>query len=286
MSQNFGSPNSIQPLSVGNVVTAAIRLYRSHFKQYISLSLQGILWMLIPIYGWAKASAINAMISRLAFGTLVNQPEPLQIIRSQLNPRMWVFFVAQILVWLISVSTNIGITIVQYIIVIPASLVLREQPALLGLISLIVQLISFIAYIWVYAHILIPELPIAIEDNIDSSQAISRSWELTNGNVWRLQLIILLASLITFPLFLLAFIPFFVGIISLIAATTAAASNPESISESALAAFSISMLISLVLFLLANLIANPFWQSMKAVIYYDFRTRREGLGLKLRDYEI
>jgi hypothetical protein len=27
----------------------------------------------------------------------------------------------------------------------------------------------------------------------------------------------------------------------------------------------------------------PFWQSIKAVIYYDLLTRKEGLGLELRE---
>ncbi len=30
----------------------------------------------------------------------------------------------------------------------------------------------------------------------------------------------------------------------------------------------------------------PFWQTIKAVIYYDLRTRREGMGLELRKREI
>jgi hypothetical protein len=27
----------------------------------------------------------------------------------------------------------------------------------------------------------------------------------------------------------------------------------------------------------------PFWQSIKAVIYYDLLSRKEGLGIELRD---
>jgi hypothetical protein len=30
----------------------------------------------------------------------------------------------------------------------------------------------------------------------------------------------------------------------------------------------------------------PFWQTVKAVVYYDLRSRREGLGLQLRDHDI
>ena len=28
---------------------------------------------------------------------------------------------------------------------------------------------------------------------------------------------------------------------------------------------------------------TPFWQAMKAIIYYDLRSRKEGLGLQIRD---
>ncbi|BAZ86107.1 hypothetical protein NIES806_23170 [Dolichospermum compactum NIES-806] len=45
-----------------------------------------------------------------------------------------------------------------------------------------------------------------------------------------------------------------------------------------------------VVYLLSLLIGGtfvmPFWQSIKAVIYYDLRSRREGLGLQLRDHDI
>ena len=30
----------------------------------------------------------------------------------------------------------------------------------------------------------------------------------------------------------------------------------------------------------------PFWKAIQAVIYYDLRSRREGLGLTLRDRQI
>jgi hypothetical protein len=30
-------------------------------------------------------------------------------------------------------------------------------------------------------------------------------------------------------------------------------------------------------------LVTPFWQAMKAIIYYDLRSRKEGLGLQMRD---
>ncbi|MEH2455538.1 hypothetical protein [Nostoc sp.] len=45
-------------------------------------------------------------------------------------------------------------------------------------------------------------------------------------------------------------------------------------------------LLILVTAFLVSAVILPFWQAIKAVIYYDLRSRREGLGLKLRDREI
>ena len=45
-------------------------------------------------------------------------------------------------------------------------------------------------------------------------------------------------------------------------------------------------MIILALSFASGAVVLPFWQAIKAVIYYDLRSRREGLGLKLRDYEI
>ena len=50
MSGNFGSSSSIQPLSIGNVVSAGVRLYRSHLKTYLKLALIAHLWALVPIW--------------------------------------------------------------------------------------------------------------------------------------------------------------------------------------------------------------------------------------------
>ena len=41
-------------------------------------------------------------------------------------------------------------------------------------------------------------------------------------------------------------------------------------------------ILNLCLSVLVGAIQLPFWQAVKAVVYYDLRTRKEGLGLKLR----
>ncbi len=281
MSSNFSSPGSDQALSIGNVVTTAIRLYRSHFKQYLILAFQAILWALIPIYGWAKCYTIYAMISRLAFSELINQPEGTTTVRSQLNPKIWTFLGSYLLVFMILFAASITRNILVFISAGVASIFLGKDSVLPVFISQVVNLICFVIYMWIYSHLLLTELPIAIEENVDASKAVSRSWELTQGHAWRLLSILLLASVITLPLMIMAGTPFVFAFISLFSAL-----STRNYSQEVFNSFFIFLFLGIILFLLATVLVSPFWQTIKAVIYYDLRVRREGLGLKLRDYDV
>ncbi len=282
MSSNLSPQSPMRPLSVGNVVSSALVLYRSHLKLYLGLALKALLWWFVPVYGWAKASMISAQISRLAFSELVNQPETSKNVESQLNSRMWSFLGARILVGLILFGVNIGISILSaFVVFIPALLitsVFRDSSAsglLSSLLQLVVQLASLAAQLWFQARFFITDLPLAIENNVDATTTISRSWELTKGSGVRIQLILLLAYLITMPLVIIAFIPAVVLLIPFFA------SSP---SQDAIVSFvSLVIFLVIVLAVLAGIFIMPFWQSIKAVIYYDLRSRREGLGLQLGD---
>lgn len=275
MSQHLRSSSPIQPLSIGNVVTAAFRLYRSHFKQYLGLTFIGVLWFFIPIYGWAKLHTINATVSRLAFSELINKPESVTAARSRLNPRMWTFCITQVLVTILLFLTNVCLSMPQAMVIGAIGMLLRDNSSVINIVSLILNLIDLAAYTWVYSRFFITQLPLAIESKLNAKQAIIRSWELTKGHVLRLQGIILLASLITLPIIGLALTPFFLAVG--FAASLASNSAPAS-----LGLFFISILIGLILFILATVSVTPLWQAIKAVVYYDLRSRREGLDLKLR----
>lgn len=266
--------NSTQSLSVGNVVTAAFRLYRSHLKQYIGISFKAILWALIPIYGWAKLHCLNALIARLAFGELVNQPESLNNARHEIKPRLWNFLLAQILVGLIAYPLNI----IHSIAVNVFGSVLSDRAGLFLFINVLMFLLYLSAYLWLYSRLFIPELPLAIEGSMSAGDAISRSWKLTKSYEFKIMAIITVAGLITLPLLSLASIPFIAALVILPSLII----NDNSVSSSIGLFFGL-IFSSLILFLIVGLFTNPFWQAVKAVIYYDLRTQKEGLGLKLRD---
>jgi len=90
----------MKPLSVGNVVSAGLRIYRDNFKKYYRLAFISSLWAWIPIYGTAKFYAYQGLISRLAYGEIIEQPETVRDANRHVKGRMWSFLGAAILVWL------------------------------------------------------------------------------------------------------------------------------------------------------------------------------------------
>jgi hypothetical protein len=282
MSENFGSSSQIQPLSVGNVVSAAVRLYRSHLKDYFLLALKAYVWVLVPVYGWAKFYALSALISRLAFGELVNQPESISSGQRYVNSRLWQFLVTMLLMVLIGMGIGLGVLVLFMLFAfLSAFLGLGQQgnPAtyiLIGLLTFVLSIVALVTILWLITRFNLVDVPLAIEDNVNSVSTISRSWELTQGHVWRILLISFVAFLITIPAQI---------VLQIISAVIQVIFLPLINQNSAI--FSpILIVLILGLSFSTGAIILPFWQAIKAVIYYDMRSRREGLGLKLRDREI
>lgn len=282
MAQNFGSPSSMQPLNVGNVVTAAVRLYSSHRQAYLRLALKAHLWgIFVPVYGWAKYAAISGLISRLAFGDLVNRPESISSGQSYVNPKMWSFLGVAIQVgcWLLLIYIGLVIAALFIAVVIAIALgwllnfILGSiGTTIAGFFAVIVGVsILLLGLLWYYSRWIVAEVPLAVEENVNGKASIARSWDLTKASIWRIQGITLVGFIVTLPIIALS------------------VSIPEILLfrlEEGSAVYSIVDLISWILSAIGGIITMPFWQALKAVLYYDLRTRREGLGLSLRDRDI
>jgi hypothetical protein len=257
------SRQPLKPLSVGNVVSAGVRLYRDRFKLYFGLAFQAFLWGIVPIYGWAKSYQIQAIISRHAVSELAEQPETIESICNQLDRKMWDFWTAQILIGLIAFGVKFGLSIASGIIV-----------GIVPSLEAIINLVTLGIYLWVYAHFFITELPLAVEGNMKPKTAINRSWELSKGFIPNIMGIIAVATLITIPLGLIVFIPILITIPTVLI-------NPSP--EALLTALGMLVPLLFIAFACIGLLVMPFWQIIKALIYYDLRNRREGTGLQLRD---
>ena len=261
------------PLSVGDVVNGGIRIYRDHFKSYFGLAFAANLWLLVPIYGWAKYSATLGLISRLAFGEVSEHPETVGDVRSEVNPRMWSFLGAGILTSLIYLVVSLVGGIAIGILATAARTISGGNSLIIGLLVTVAVIAFFILYLRVISQLFIVELPLAIENNVTATSAISRSWELTKGSVSRILLIVFVGTLASLPIGI--FVQIVSTIILLVLSTVLGGKSSLF--------FFVYYLLILGLSLLSGAIMLPFWQAIKAIIYYDLRSRKEGLGLQMRD---
>ena len=309
MAKNNYDP--VGTLSIGNVVTTSTILYKSNFKRYFRVSLRATGWLLavflviviagiiggvlygittsflvaIPVgigsivatlYLSAKYATERAVICRLAYQELINVPETVEVATQYLESRTWGFLRLSLLIslylFLVAIMTSLGLTIavvlltaaLMYGFKIPTENVififgigLAVIGAFLGWLLLIVRY---------YARWFIAELPLAVEQTRSANFSVGRSSQLSKGVVGRIILVVTIAFLITIPINTVVSAPSLIGQVM----TTAT-------EDSAMQAIGgLLIFAGVVLNLLSELFIMPFWQIIKAIVYYDLRNRREG----------
>lgn len=292
MSKNFNSPNLIQPLNIANVISAGMRLYRSHLKKYFLIAFKACVWLLVPIYGWVKFYALSALISRLSFGELVNQPESVSEGERFVNSRLWEFFVNMIFMVAIGLCIGSVFTLIGGLL-ISTSALLGSQDGnvanriIYGLIVLVFAIIACTGILWIAIRFYLVDVSLAVENDVNGSSTINRSWKLTKGNVGRILLISLIGFLITIPIqfiikIITTIITTIIGIIGLIVTPFLRESDPIF----SKIFFVISLLLILGITFVSIALILPFVQTVKAVVYYSLRSQHEGIGLQLRNHDI
>lgn len=304
MSMNPSSRQPIEPLTVGNVVSTGLRLYRSHLKPYFSVAVFATLWIVLPFlliiplvfllvaqilsfsalwlivplwlvvffYCVSQYLTNSALISRLGFGELINKPETVNTGRGQLKSRNWSFLFQGILVGILLFAFYIICGIISVIIAGILGVVLGLiNPGLGTIVSVIIAvLIVLLGMSWFYSRLWLAEVILAVEERSQVIPSIGRSWELTQTSAFRIQGVFLVTFLVTLPVVLITgYLPQ-IPLISM---------------EEGSATYLTLYIISLVLSFAGGAVIMPFWQAIKAVVYYDVRSRREGLGLQLRDWQ-
>ena len=270
----------MKPLSVGDVVSAGLRIYRDNFKKYYKQAFIAALWSFIPVYGWAKYYAIQGLISRLAYREIIEQPETVRDANRVIKGRMWSFLGAAFLVGLRLFAIYVGGIIVLFLGIFLATFIVSFVLGFLGntgsgIASIIAALLSIAGFIFLFSYIIrfaaslfVSELALAVEEDKNASQSLQRSQELTKGYLVNVVLILLIATLISFPLW---------GIIFALQMLSSYLVNVE-----LPVPYSILYVLQLLFNAVTGALIIPFWQCVKAVIYYDLRVRREGMGIDLR----
>ena len=300
--------NSIEPLNIGNTINTAFRLYRDRFQTYVFFAVRACLWSLLPlilqlilsqllyqtitpeqgsdiglrlflfpiqIFSAAKSLFNNAVISRLAFQDIIYQPETAGQAEKKVKPKMWRLWWMQVLLGLLGAAIILAITL---------SLALVSLIPILGV--LLILLASFclpVFFLWLSARICIAELPLVIEDNLGSWQAIKRGWHLTKNSAWRIVGVIFIASLLIIPVYILSWalasIPFWVNFSSFYSSLESVedwqtlAENPLFFRQMAMFSYGL-----ITVFVLLSTLLVPFWQSLKSVIYNHLLDQKKNDG--------
>ncbi|MBW4484202.1 MAG: hypothetical protein KME14_16825 [Tildeniella torsiva UHER 1998/13D] len=309
--------SQLGPLNPGDVVSAALRLYKDRFKTFFNLAALATLWFVAGIlgmglaiailagigagvgndvgavigglvgalvgfapllYGSAKYYALSSVIGRLSFRELIDQPETALDARRQVAPRLGQFLLLGFLLLLAYVAAYLGAALLALIAGgsigfltagILSALINETVGGVMGiLLGVLIGLgILLIALIWIASRLFISEVVLAIEPQSDAGGSMGRSWELTKDSILRIQVVFLATFLIQLPI---------------LSVTNYVPSILLELLPADGVVYGITAVLSLVLSLVGSIFVLPLWQAVKGVLYYDLRSRREGLDLALR----
>jgi hypothetical protein len=314
MAKNTSDP--VGTLSIGNVITTSATLYKSNFKRYLQVSLRALAWLValgaasiglvalgaglyavtksglvtIPVgLGWivvtlyflAKYATDRAAICRLAYQELIDAPETIADTTRYLLPRTWAFLRLSLLLgfymFLVGIVGYILLILIIAILTTGLVYVFKFSPDNL-VVTLMVGLLAIVLFcLWMavilrfYAYWFVAELPLAVESTTSANFSIRRSRQLSANAVGSVLLIMTIAFLIVAPLSTVSSVPTFIGqmMTSPLLSTDA--------STQLMGGFLI--LLGTILTIVIELLLMPFWQIIKAIVYFDLRNRREGNDL-------
>ncbi|MEN9215724.1 MAG: hypothetical protein Q6K90_00215 [Gloeomargarita sp. HHBFW_bins_162] len=292
-----GSP----PLNVGNILTFSLQAYRWHFWRYLWLSLQAYAWLLVPVYGWAQYSALMVALSRLVVHDLRGVTETPAEAVAVAQRKKWSLLGAGIIYGVVSAGAFLVIGGAGLLLTVPLAVRLEQIGAwenpwiVLGFViwAVVVMAVALLSWTWLVFRWLLYPLPLVMEPGVDLVQCLLRSWQLTQGSVVKIQLVILIGSLLLLPLqlpvqmvmnmvqmILIVFATLIGGILSALLAVTVG--QPEV----AGVAFLIPMIFAfLIPALLVGAMFAPFWQAILGALYHESQCQREGWGLILSSVE-
>lgn len=211
-------------MRIGDIVTASIQLFRTHFQKYYLTTLQGFLWVMVPdlisrvirasfplaesslfrlaanlilLYFWANYFAGVSVMYRTAFNELISRTEEEKQIRSAVFAKKWS------LLWVnipgLLMFAALGLPLVLVIVLGKALSLPRETQGLLFLGTCVVLGISFVGLLWALTRFSFAYYLLILEDMPSVVQSLKRSWLMTKGSVLRLQAIYSLGLLIVAP---------------------------------------------------------------------------------------
>lgn len=306
------------PMTIGNVISSTIILYRTHWRDYLSLSLQSSGWIILPlvigilgmvalialevpwlifaglpfwlggfIYCWGRSLTYGGAIARIGVCYLADVPESTQKAyrwaRSRLLALMGVNFLLGLVFVALYLAVVIGLGIigfvVAFVLITVAGVSLgsaTEPPVILAILIFLLFVAGFgiaiMLFFWVNARFAVFDLPLMVEAKQDVTDSLKKSWQLTQGNAFRIMGIVAIATLVTLPI---------MGIFQTITFVMQFFLSLWLRTQDEAYTTGLSILSGWLLGAVSSILLLPLWQSLKAVLYCDLKSRQEGIDLTL-----
>jgi hypothetical protein len=311
-----------QPLSIGDVVSVSLAITRQRWPLFCGISLRAVAWLVIPVLGatfmavisssmrrspglavlagvvWLVASlycfgkylANAGLISRLVFNDLTQTEESVKDAARVTRSLTWSYLGASLIYLLIAIVVSFGLGIIFslsfFVLLLMLGFIVGTiggtgalTSPMMGVggvvmtgITLLLMLGYLTALVWILSRFFFSDVPLSVESKLGSMGTIGRSWALSEKSGFRLMTITTVGFLITLPINaigqMITVIPFALD---------------GSGGASAGLATTLSSLLNVLVTLGITLLTLGFWQSVKAVLYFDLLNSKEGLGLDLEN---
>jgi hypothetical protein len=251
-----------------------------------------VVWLVASLYCFGKYLANAGLISRLVFNDLTQTEETVKDAARVTRSLTWSYLGASLIYLLIAVLVSFSLAFIfslAFFLVLltlgflvgtigGTGLLSPTSPMIgfFGVITIIVVLLLILGYftglVWILSRFFFSDVPLSVETKLGSLGTIGRSWALSEKSGFRLMTITTVGFLITLPINaigqLVTVIPFALD---------------RSGGASAGLATTLSSLLNVLVTLGITLLTLGFWQSVKAVLYFDLLNSKEGLGLDLEN---
>jgi hypothetical protein len=249
----------LRPLGVGELVDAALKIWRRHFGPLV----RAVLMVVVPIHALAALIGASALVGPDAGGgeVLVG------------STAAFVSFVLQMVAALVATAATLQVVTVAYLGGEPdwrQSLKLAAQrlPSLLWL-----ALLTGLGLLVAFVALVIPGIYLSVAwslafaalmaEDLKGTAALGRSYRLVRGRWWPTFGTLLLAYILMMVVGFLVQLPFGIAVVN---------TDPDS-----LAAFVVSAVASVV----SAVVTTPFLATIFILLYFDLRVRKEGFDLEL-----
>jgi hypothetical protein len=317
----FTGSGVLGPISVGNVVSTAINLYKANFKSYFGISLRAHIWIISGLLalilvvfltaivgggtqnvgltvligvvlglGWlafylfcsARFTAESAIVSRLAYSELSEVKEDVRVVRQEAYRKTMSFLGMAFLLFLLSLGVNIAINMASSIFTILAGVMMGSQNNFLIALGVVIYIVALLAGFLASLYFSIRWFLPDVALIVERNTLAADSI----GRSWSLTNGSVWRIGLAMLLMYLISAPLMVLLLPLVTIVAVSlASLQASVNSDPTTFFTIIgaySIVGILLFALIGIIILPLWQAMKGTIYHDLRARKEGIDISLR----